>query len=173
MLQRMAVQVLLTRKKIVGGEPVATLSPAFSADSKKIHTEHQGLLNDLVQLDRALDSVDCYSEVFANLAAVGEVAYYSHRLIEQLPEHFTREEETVLVPVAQVSPELGDLVQELKREHEELRAKLAVFALAMQELDSADDLYDAIWQVKELGKELTRGITRHVVLEENELAGFL
>jgi hemerythrin-like domain-containing protein len=152
---------------------VATLQPKFSADAKKIHTEHQSLLDDLVQLDRALDSVDCYSEVFANLAAVGEVTYFSRRLAEQLPEHFTREEETVLVPVAQVSPELGDLVQELKREHEELRGRLAVFALAMQELESADDLYDAIWQVKELGKELTREISRHVSLEERELAGFL
>jgi iron-sulfur cluster repair protein YtfE (RIC family) len=152
---------------------VATLSPAFSADSKRIHSEHQTLLSDLVQFERALDSVDCYSEVFANLAAMGEVARFGRRLNEQLPEHFTREEEKVLVPVAQVSPELSDLVQELKREHQELRARLAVFSLALQELESADDLYDAIWQVKELGKELTREITRHVALEESELEGFL
>ncbi len=152
---------------------MAALSPVFSADSQRIHTEHQSLLNDLVQFERALDFVDCYSEVFANLAAVREVAYFGRRLNEKLPEHFTREEEKVLAPVAQVSPELGDLVQELKREHQDLRARLTVFALALQELESADDLYDAIWQVKELGKELTREITRHVALEESELAGFL
>jgi len=152
---------------------VATLSPVFSADGKRIHSEHQILLNDLAQFERALDSVDCYSEVFANLAAIKEVARFGRRLNEQLPEHFTREEEKVLVPVAQVSPELGDLVQELKREHQELRARLAVFSLALQELESAGDLYDAIWQAKELGKELTREITRHVALEESELEGFL
>ena len=152
---------------------MATLSPAFSADGKRIHTEHETLLKDLVQFERALDSVDCYSEVFANLASIGEVAHFGRRLNEQLPEHFTREEEKVLIPVAKVSPELSDLVQELKREHQELRAQLAVFSLALQELESADDLYDAIWQVKEMGKKLTRDITRHVALEERELEGFL
>ena len=58
----------------------------------------------------------------------------------------------------------------LKGEHEELSGRLAAFAMGVDELDSADDLYDAIWQMKEQGKALACAIIQHVAREERELA---
>jgi hemerythrin-like domain-containing protein len=152
---------------------MASLSRTFAADTHRVHGEHETLIDDLSHLDRALDRLDCYSEVFANLAGADEVHFYSRKLIEQLPGHFDREEATVLEPVARVSPPLEVLVRELKKEHESLRSGLVAFSIALEELDAADDLYEAISQVKELGKDLVCEISRHVALEEQELAGFL
>jgi hemerythrin-like domain-containing protein len=152
---------------------MAHLSATFSTNSHKIHGEHQALMEDLNRLNRALDRLDCYSEVYANLASADEVGNYSRRLIELLPEHFKREEETVLKPVAEVSPQLDVLVQELKKEHEDLRLGLAAFSGALEDLYAADDIYQAVWHVKDLGKSFVRDLFRHVELEEQELAGFL
>jgi len=152
---------------------MAAFAPAFLADIEEIHREHESLLNDLMQFERALDSIDCYSEVLVNLVAVGEVAFLTRRLVYQLLRHFTREEETVLAPLAEISPELGDLVEKLRREHGELNGRLATFAVGVEELESADDLYDAIWQMKEQGKGLTCAIIQHVAREERELAEWM
>lgn len=149
---------------------MAALAPTFSADIPEIHREHESLLNDLMQFERALDSIDCYSEALANLVAVGEVAFLTRRLLDQLPEHFIREEDTVLAPLTEVSPELSNLVENLRHEHEELRGRLEMFALGVKELESADDLYDGIWQMKEEGKGLACAIIQHVAREERELA---
>jgi hypothetical protein len=149
---------------------MAALAPSFSTDFEEIHREHESLLIDMMEFERALDSIDCDREAFANLMAVGEVVFLTRRLVYQLLEHFTREEQAVLVPLAAVRPELSDLVEKLQREHEELSGRTASFALGVEELDSADDLYDGIWQMKEQGKGLTCAIIQHVAREERELA---
>jgi len=152
---------------------MATFSPAFLVSTKTIHGEHTHLLSDLNRLTAALNRLDCYSEAFADLSSVDEVRTLIKRLCDSLPEHFDREEETVLQPVTEVSPELRELVGDLKKEHEDLRAGLATLSLALAELDSADDLYDAIWYIKELGTDFIHKLGRHVAVEEHELAGFL
>jgi hemerythrin-like domain-containing protein len=152
---------------------MGTLSPNFSADTLKIHDEHQALIVDLAAFTRALDALDCNAGAYADLYGIDRVSAFSRRLIDALPEHFDREENTVLFPVAQISPELAQLVNELRKEHDTLRLELSAFSLAVDELESSDDLYGAIWQVKEMGKNLAQQISRHVALEERELAGFL
>jgi len=150
---------------------MAAFAPAFSPDIiEEIHREHESLLRGLTEFERALDSIDCDSETFANLVAVGEVVFLTRRLVFQLLEHFTREEGTILAPLAEASAELNDLVEKLRREHEELSGRMAIFALAVEELDSSDDLYDAIWQMKEQGKGLACAIIEHTAREERKLA---
>jgi len=139
----------------------------------EIHKEHLTLLEDLIQLDRGLDRLECYSEVFANLAGWEQVKDYGRRLVERLPDHFKREENKVLAPASQVSPELDELCSELKREHCELLARLAAFRAALDELDRAEDFDSAIWHLKSAGKAMITYLRRHVATEEGELSGFL
>ncbi len=139
----------------------------------EIHQEHVVLLEDLIQLDRGLDRLECYSEVFANLGGCEQVKDRGRRLAEQLPGHFTREEKTILAVASQVSPELDGICSELKGEHAELLVRLDAFRAALDELDRAEDLDNAVWQLKGAGKELTSYLRHHVAREEDELSGFL
>ncbi len=139
----------------------------------EIHEEHLTLLEDLVQLDRSLDRLECYAEVFANLAGAEQIKDYGRRLAEQLPDHFNREEKGLLHQASQVSPELAEICGALQREHTELLGQLAAFRAALEELDRAEDLDRAVWDLKVAGKKLTSYMRRHVAREEDELSGFL
>ena len=152
---------------------MSRLTATFEAESERVHEDHQNLLHDLGELDRALDRLVCHSEVYANLASVEAVRRYGERLIERLPQHFAREEATVLATVSEVSPELAEFAREMKREHEQLRARLEAFCQALEQLRAWEELDEAICNVKEHGKGLTRQLGRHIALEENELRGFL
>jgi hemerythrin-like domain-containing protein len=152
---------------------MATLTPVFHAESERIHGEHANLLHSLAELDLALDHLLCYAEVFADLSSAGQVEEHGRLLVEGLPEHFVREEATLLDTVARVSPELASFAAEMKREHQELRLRLAEFGRLLDEFAKRENLDETIWQLKERGKAMTRELGRHVALEEQELSGFL
>lgn len=152
---------------------MATLTATFRAETGKVHRDHQILAQLLRSLDVALDGLVCYAEVFADLASAARVNRCGRQLIDHFPEHCRREEELVLGPVSEVSPELAEFCREMKSEHTELFARLANFGAALDELDKAEDINEAVCHVKERGKELTAEMRRHVANEEHELSGFL
>ena len=152
---------------------MATFTPAFHNASHRVHGEHQLLLNELTELNIALDELVCYSEVYADLAAAQRVCRCGHHLAELLPEHFVREESTVLATIAKVSPELREFAREMVLQHQQLRRRLDSFSSALADLERAEDIDAAVFRVKEEGKRLARELTDHIVLEENELDGFL
>lgn len=152
---------------------MATLSPSFRADTAKIHNDHQILGRVLHELDSALDRLVCYGEVFADFSAAGLVRRYGRQLTEQFPAHCRREEATLLDLVADISPELAEFCTRMKGEHADLLVRLEVFRVALDDFERADDLSEAIWNLKEQGRELTRELRRHVATEEQELSGFL
>lgn len=152
---------------------MATLTAEFLAGTKRIHKEHKALERVLRELEVALDRLTCYSEVFADLAGADEVRRCSRLLARVLPEHCRREETAVLDPVSDVSPQLRIFCQEMRQEHREVLAQLDSVMLAVQDLDRAEDLPEAIWHLKEQGKQLTTELRRHVAVEEQELSGFL
>jgi len=139
----------------------------------EIHEEHLTLLEDLAQLDRGLDRLESYTGVFANLAGVQRVKDHGRRLAEQLPNHFKREEKTILPAASRVSPELAEFCSQMKAQHGDLLVRLTAFRAALDDFDRTDDLSEAIYQLKEQGKALTRDLRRHVAAEELELSGFL
>lgn len=152
---------------------MASLSIAFCADSQKVHCDHRVLLEELAELQWALDSLECCAEVYANLATAARVEELGHKLIESLPEHFAREERSLLTTVSKISPELAEFAEEMKREHEELRARLAGFQASLEKLEKGDDVAASVWQVKELGTDFALSLGAHVALEERQLSGFL
>ncbi len=152
---------------------MATLTASFRTETGKVHLEHQILAQMLRSLDAALDELVCYAEVFADLASAERVCRYGRQLVEKFPEHCRREEELVLGPVSEVSPELAEFCGEMKNEHAALMAQLATFGEALGELEKAEDLSEAVCHLKERGKALTSELRRHVAYEERELSGFL
>jgi len=152
---------------------MATLTPAFHTESQQVHADHTLMLRELRALDMALDRLECRSEVFANLATAKEVQFLGKALASELPEHFRREERTILSTVSRVSPQLAAFTQEMERQHEDLRGRLNTFCVALEELEAARDLDKAIADLKKAGKAFTTELGRHIALEEEELAGFL
>lgn len=152
---------------------MAALAPSFWTESKVVHNEHQALMEDLNELDFALDGLECYSEVFANLATAGEVLACGGRLAKLLPEHFVHEEDTLLAGVAKVSPDLAEFAGEMRVQHDHLRAQMKDFCRALELLRAGDDLGETLYQVKERGKAFTSEMRSHVALEEQRLKGFL
>jgi hypothetical protein len=152
---------------------MAALAPSFWTESKAVHNEHQALMEDLNELDYALDGLECYSEVFANFATAGQVLACGNRVAKLLPEHFVHEEDTLLAGVAKVSPELAEFAGEMRVQHDQLRARLADFCQALEHLRAGDDPGESLCEVKERGKMFTCEMRSHVALEEQRLKGFL
>src|SRR5574341_48600 len=152
---------------------MAALASGFWAESKAVHSEHQALLEDLNELDFALDGLECYSEVFANLATAGQVLACGGRVAQLLPAHFGHEEETVLSGVAKISPDLAEFAAEMRAQHDHLRTRLTDFCLALDHLRAGDDLSETLYELKERGKAFTSEMRSHVALEEQRLKGFL
>lgn len=152
---------------------MASLTSAFCVESQKVHCDHGTLLEELAELQWALDNLVCYSEVYANLASAARVREIGTKLADQVPGHFVREESTLLATVSKVSPELAEFAEEMKREHIDLRVQLAQFKAALAELDAGQDVDSAVCHVKEQGTDFALKMSAHVALEERQLSGFL
>ena len=152
---------------------MATLAPSFWTESKTVHNEHQALMEDLNELDFALDGLECYAEVFANFATASQVLACGDRVAKLLPQHFGHEEETVLAGVAKISPDLAEFAREMRAQHGHLRSRLADFSEALEHLRAGNDPAESVNEVKERGKKFTSEMRRHVDLEEQRLKGYL
>lgn len=147
---------------------MASLSIDFRIASEKIHGEHQALIEELRELDGALDELASAPDL---AATAQQVCRCGKTLFDLLPGHFTREETTVLATVARVSPELAEFAREMRRQHDRLRFRLDEFCRAVEATERGGD--HAIEQLCERGKLLARELVDHVMLEEEELGGFL
>ncbi len=142
----------------------------LSKASQDVQHEHEQLMQRLRKLDRALDALVCYAEVYADLASSAEVAEEGRWLSGWLPGHFVREEETVLAGVALLGPEFAAFAREMKRQHREIGARAAAFCEAAACLPHCDDLQRSICDLKEEGKRLTGSIAAHMDAEERTFA---
>ena len=152
---------------------MAALAPGFWVESKAVHNEHQALMEDLNELDLALDGLECYCEVFANFATANLVLGCGSRVAKLLPKHFDHEEKTLLSDVAKVSPDLAEFAREMQVQHGQLRSQLTDFCQALEHLRAGNDPAESVYEVKERGKQFTSEMRRHVELEEQRLKGFL
>ena len=144
------------------------MTAAFYSDAQLIHHEHQALSSELAALEFALDSLICYSEVFTNLAATERVYRCARHLARTLPEHFENEEATVLAEISKLSPELSQFAEDMKRQHRELRQKLAGFCLLIDQVEGSSDIEQAVSEVKERGLEFAHALTTHMEVEERK-----
>jgi len=152
---------------------MATFSQAFRSVSNRVHNDHEAIINELTELDTALDDLAGCSARFAYRAAMERVSRCGQRLSQMLPEHFVREETSLLDTVAKVSPELSDFAREMRGQHHTLRGRLGEFCIAVQKLENDTNRTQAVSDVNECGKTFASELRAHVLLEESELDGFL
>ncbi|MBI3664082.1 MAG: hemerythrin domain-containing protein [Acidobacteria bacterium] len=152
---------------------MAALNPIFHIESERIHHEHQDMLNELAELDLALEHMGFGPASTSDPCSVIKVKSVSQALARQLPEHCMREEVKLYDTVAEVSSELAEFTREMKRQHVELFGQLNAFCVALDELPNAVDLDAAVAQLKDQGLEVSRALRRHITAEEHELQGFL
>ena len=152
---------------------MASLSPAFRIESKKIHQEHQTIDLDLLELESALDHLVPGSRLLGETAAADKILHCGRRLATYLPAHCAREEAMLFDTVADISPQLAQFGEEMKRQHRELLLRLDSFILSLGQLETAEDHDGAILQLKREGCKLTEEFRRHIAAEERELSGFL
>lgn len=152
---------------------MATLSPAFRIESKKIHQEHQVIDEDLLALEAALEHLAGDLPDCNDLAAAERVMQCGRRLATYLPAHCAREEALLLDTVSDVSPQLAEFAEEMKRQHRELLTRLDSFILSLGRLEAQEDAASVVLELKEEGMKLAREMRQHVAMEERELSGFL
>ena len=152
---------------------MATFPVSFRSDSDRIHRDHQALFAELASFEQALEDVGSGGEVFANLYGTERIGHHGRRLATLLPEHFQREERTLLPTIAHVSPELEEFAGEVRREHHQLRDRLIEFCSVLERLESGDDFAETVTALKKAGRTLAHDLNAHIALEETQLGGFL
>ncbi len=152
---------------------MATFPVSFRSDSDRIHGEHKALFVEITEFQQALDDLACGGEVFANLYGTERLGHHGRRLANLLPDHFQREEATLLPTIAHVSPELEEFAGEVRREHMQLRERLAEFCHVLDRLESGDDAAETVDALKKTGRALAHELNAHIALEESQLGGFL
>lgn len=161
---------------------MGTFPASFHSASQQVHDDHESLMSELLQLDAALNNL-------THPAGAELICSRLRALSQSVPDHFTREEEELLVVVAKISPELNEFASEMKRQHQSICGLLVEFRLAAENLREQSATMErdgaaasarrpaqieaALARVKEIGKSLAQELTNHVALEEDQLAGFL
>lgn len=152
---------------------MASLSPAFRIESKKIHQEHLVIDEDLLALEVALEHLGGDLQNCNDLAAAEKAMQCGRRLATYLPAHCAREEALLLDTVSDVSTQLAEFAEEMKRQHRELLMRLDSFILSLGRLETQENMESVILELKEEGMRLAREMRQHVAMEERELSGFL
>lgn len=136
---------------------------AILEHAKEIRQEHDHLLGELEKLDVALGRVQCYSEVYANLEGTGEASEIATRLLETVMRHFEHEERTILPALSRHYP---SFVREMQRQHDGIRRLLQHFTTDLLYLGQAEDVDEAVKNLKDEGEDLARKMVAHMEAEE-------
>jgi hypothetical protein len=140
------------------------------SDSERNHHEHEFLMKELRSLNKALNGLVCYPEVYADLGTAEQVHRCGRELREALPTHFAYEEQTVLEQVAALGPAWRIFALEMRRQHLVLQSKLEAFLAAVDRVAKAADLEDAVDELKQRGRELAKDLAAHMSTEERRFS---
>jgi hypothetical protein len=143
---------------------------SFTAETAHVHDDHVLLFSRLAALDRALDELACYSEVYANLAPAGDIGRATRELAEALPNHFGTEESGLFEVAEDMGPKMAQFAQAMRNQHAVLRVEFDQFYDAVIRLENFVDLLDAVCAVKERGQMFARHMRAHMTAEETTFA---
>ncbi len=152
---------------------MSNLGTKFWQECEKAHDDHQAVLQELVDLEYAMGSLERFSQGYAALQSAQEVFRHGIHLCDTLPAHFAEEETILFTRLSAVSPELARFAREMSRQHDELRQMLRDFRHSLENLRSSPDNCPGFELLREQGVELGRKLAEHMRLEEEYLGGFL
>jgi iron-sulfur cluster repair protein YtfE (RIC family) len=145
----------------------AVLTSHLHKETEEIHWEHEHLMDELTDLDSALDEIDFDSAPVPRLAGVEDASRIVRDLLAELPQHFANEEATVLPAIATVNPILSAFSSEMTRQHHEIWKALNLVAAELRHLKSSDDLAEDIVRVQGHIDKLCRALITHMKAEEH------
>jgi FtsZ-binding cell division protein ZapB len=149
---------------------MAVAKRALEKGTEELRGEHAEMLSRLADLDRALESLVCFADFYADLSAVAPAQELAFWLAPRLAEHFASEEHGILAQIGQKGPEAATFTREMKRQHQEIREHLEAFLRAANAFQTAADLQQSISDLKEEGKALSSFMAAHMGAEEREYA---
>jgi hypothetical protein len=134
--------------------------------------EYKGWLRALRDLDKTLEQLECYSEVYANLGCTGELLERTRAMAKALPEFFLHEDAEISV-VERVRPEFTDCAHCVRKDRGELGILLDRLAAAIEALPWSEDLAASIYAVKEQGNDFVRRFGTHLAREQTARSAIL
>lgn len=152
---------------------MAALSKAFLSETERIHHDHEKILNELSELEMALQRLDFGPDILSDQRKVRKVQEVCQRLAGELPEHCRREEAMLYDTVSGVSTELAEFAKQMHLQHLEIIALLNAFCVTLDDLPNSFDLTAAVTAMRSQGLELIQAIRGHINCEEHTLSGFL
>jgi hemerythrin HHE cation binding domain-containing protein len=142
----------------------------IATEAALVHDDHLHLLDSLYELDAAVNSLECYAEVFANLAGLNRAQHVARTLATELPHHFAMEECGLLTNLAELSPDLEQFTQAMELEHRRLDGQLVKLLGELDQVAYNSDLEYAIDHVKEQSDAFVRHMIAHMQAEEKRVA---
>lgn len=152
---------------------MATAGTVLRTETAHIHNDHLFLTRLLDKFEATLERASHASDLRTQLSDIESLSRFAQLLADEMPSHCRREEETVFKAVSEVSPELAEFCEEMKREHGESLVLLAGFRQALEKLDTTEDMNQALSQIQETGLDFSHSLRQHVEREESALSGFL
>ena len=138
--------------------------------SQNLQNEHRELMQQLSELDQALESLICYAEVYADLAGLRRAQDTARGLAGRLAEHFLLEEQGIFVAVRQLGSDSAAFAGEMERQHREIDARIAAFRKMADSFIDAPDLQQSIGDLQDAGKALAQFMAAHMGAEERKYA---
>ena len=142
----------------------------IATEAALVHDDHLHLLDSPYELDSAVNSLECYSEVFANLAGLNRAQHVARTLASEIPHHFAVEESGLLASVAELSPDLETFARAMALEHRRLDGQLSHLLTQLEQLSYNSDLEWAVDTVKEGCDQFVRHMITHMQAEEKRVA---
>jgi hypothetical protein len=139
-------------------------------EQEHIQSDHRDMLALLADMDRALESLVCYSEVFADLKGVSLVAQTGRDLATRLGEHFAEEEPKMLDAIAKLGPEFAAFSAEMKRQHGEFAERISDLCNVSRQFETVADLEESISSLKRQVQSLAHAMMVHMAAEDRKFA---
>jgi hemerythrin len=144
----------------------AVITSDLHSEAEEIHWEHEHLMDELADLDSALDEIDFDSAPVPNLDGVDDANRIVRDLLAELPLHFVNEEATVLPAIASLNPTLSAFSSEMAWQHHEIWKALNLLSAELRHLASSTDLAEDIARVQSHIEKLCRALRIHMKSEE-------
>jgi hypothetical protein len=151
---------------------VATALNIIPVKPVTFNDEYKGWLVALRDLDKTLEKLECYSEVYANLAPTAELLQRTRAMAKALPEFFLHEDAEISI-VERARPEFTECANCVRKDRGQLGLLLELLAKSIEALPWSDDLASAIYDVKEQGSAFLRRFGTHLAREQTARSSIL
>jgi hypothetical protein len=142
----------------------------FRIQKENLQHDHAEMIALLADMNTALESLVCYSEVYADLKGVAHVVETGRGLAARLSKHFAEEEPKMLDAIARLGPEFAAFSAEMKHQHSEFATRIGALCEASHHFEVSSDLEESISALKQQVQSLAQAMTVHMAAEDRKFS---